>query len=216
MKEYKIGLICGRFSHIHNGHKLIIDESIRLCDRTVILLGSSQESNTLRNPFSADFRIELIKKVYNNSNIEIVKLPDLTHEYNITHKWGQYVIDKTKESIGTFADLLVSGNDSERRKWFSEKQLEGVTELLIDRTKIKISATELRGELIVNDKENWAKYVPKEIVNQFDEIRQKLLEVPIYQKILEELGQDITIENFKKVYEKYEKEDKEIKMMHNS
>lgn len=89
MKKYKLGLVCGRLAHIHNGHKLIIDESIKLCNRTIILLGSSQESNTLRNPFTADFRIELIKKVYKDSkNIEIVKLPDLTNELDLTQEWG--------------------------------------------------------------------------------------------------------------------------------
>ena len=31
MKKYKLGMICGRFGHIHNGHKLIIDTGIELC-----------------------------------------------------------------------------------------------------------------------------------------------------------------------------------------
>jgi len=91
-------MICGRFGHIHNGHKLIIDTGIELCEKVLLLIGSSQESHTLRNPFIADFREELIKKVYgDNQNIKIAKLQDLTNEYDITHDWGQYVIDKTIE-----------------------------------------------------------------------------------------------------------------------
>ena len=45
MKQYKLGMVCGRFSHIHKGHELIINKSIELCEKTLILVGSSQEIN---------------------------------------------------------------------------------------------------------------------------------------------------------------------------
>lgn len=213
MKKYKLGMICGRFGHIHNGHKLIIDTGTELCEKVLLLIGSSQESHTLRNPFIADFREELIKKVYgDNQNIKIAKLQDLTNEYDITHDWGQYVIDKTIEYEGNKADLIITGNDEMRKGWFSEEQMKGVTELSIDREKIKISATELRGYILLNNKEEWKKYIPKEIITEFEEIRHHLLEVEIYQKILKEIGEDKTIENYKKIYEKYEIEDKERKI----
>ena len=213
MKKYKLGMICGRFGHIHNGHKLIIDTGIELCEKVLLLIGSSQESHTLRNPFIADFREELIKKVYgDNQNIKIAKLQDLTNEYDITHDWGQYVIDKTIEYEGNKADLIITGNDEMRKGWFSEEQMKGVTELSIDREKIKISATELRGYILLNNKEEWKKYIPEEIITEFEEIRHHLLEVEIYQKILKEIGEDKTIENYKKIYEKYEIEDKERKI----
>jgi len=89
-----------------------------------------------------------------------------------------------------------------RKGWFSEEQMKGVTELSIDREKIKISATELRGYILLNNKEEWKKYIPKEIITEFEEIRHHLLEVEIYQKILKEIGEDKTIENYKKIYEK--------------
>lgn len=213
MKKYKLAMLCGRFAHIHNGHKMIIDKGLELCEKVLVLVGSSQESHTLRNPFTADFRIELIKKVYNNNpNIRIEKLEDLTNEYDITYDWGQYVIDKTTEYSGQKADLIITGNDEMRKGWFSEEQMQGVTELSIDRQKIKISATELRGYILLNNKEEWQKYVPKEIITEFEKIRKHLLEVEIYRKILSEIGEEKTIENFKKVYEKYEIDDRERKI----
>jgi len=47
------------------GHKLIIDKAQELSKRVLILVGSASESHTLRNPFTSDFRIELLKKVIN-------------------------------------------------------------------------------------------------------------------------------------------------------
>lgn len=212
MEKHKLGLICGRFQHIHKGHQLIIEESIKQCQKTIILVGSSQESETLRNPFTADFRIQLIKKIYNKPNIIIKKLPDLSNEYDISYKWGQYVIDKTIEFAGEFADIIISGNDEIRKGWFSKEQIKNTKEILIDRKGIEISATKLRGYIITNDKEKWKKYVPKQIHTEFETIRNKLLEINIYKKILKEMGEEINIEKFEKIYEKYEIEDKKIKI----
>ena len=203
MKQYKLGMVCGRFSHIHKGHELIINKSIELCEKTLILVGSSQESHTLRNPFTSQYRIKLIKKIYNKPTIEIKELEDMTNEFDINTTWGQYVIDKT-------IDLIISGNDEMRTKWFSKEQLRGVKELLIDRNTFNISATELRGYILINDKQEWEKYVPKEITEEFEEIREKLLEVPIYKKILQEMPKKYSIENYLKIYKKYEEEDKMI------
>lgn len=215
MKEHKLGLVCGRFGHIHDGHKLIIDKSIELCEKTLVLVGSAQEQGTLRNPFSADFRIRLIKKVYQDKNLYVEKMNDMTNEYDISHEWGEYVINNTKKHIGRFADLIVTGNDDLRRGWFSEEQMKDTKELTINRKELEISATTLRGYLLINDKQSWEKYVPTEIIDEFDDIRQKLLKVEVYREILEKMEKDITIENYKKVYKVYEENDKKQKMKHN-
>ena len=212
MKKYKLGLICGRFCHIHNGHKMLIDKSIEDCEKTLVLVGSAQEEGTLRNPFSADYRIELIKKIYPDNEIRIEKLDDLTNEHDISYEWGQYVIDKTKEYEKDFADLIISGNDSSRKGWFSEEQLKNTEELLINREELPISATELRGYLIIKDKEKWSKFVPEEIQQDFNKIREELLKTKVYQEILDKMGNDLTIENFTKIYNKYKDEDRRMKL----
>lgn len=139
----------------------------------------------------------------------------MTNEYDISFKWGQYVIDNVKKYENEFADLIVTGNDDLRKGWFSEEQMKNTTELLIDRKKLNISATELRGYLILNDKEIWKKYVPKEIENDFNKIREKLLEVREYQEIQEKLKNNPILENFKKIYKAYEEKDKIEKMKNN-
>lgn len=213
MKKHKLGLICGRFSPIHRGHQSIINTSIEKCDKTLIFIGSAQESGTLRNPFSADFRIDLLRKVYPDKNIvQIEKLEDMTNEYDINSIWGQYVIDKTIEATGRKADAIISGNDESRKDWFSKNQMKNVKEILVDRRKVSISATLLRGYILINDKKEYMKYVPKEIIPEFDRIRRELLKSDIYSLILEEMGENLSIENFKKIYNIYEKEDKKIKM----
>lgn len=213
MKRYKLGLICGRFSPIHNGHKMIIDKSLEICDRTLVFVGSAQESGTLRNPFSADFRIDLLRKIYSeNRKLRIEKLDDMTNEYDINSLWGQYVIDKTIECEGRKADAIISGNDESRKDWFSVGQMKNVKEVLLDRRTISISATKLRGYILIGDLRAWKRYVPNEIIPEFDRVREELLKSKIYSLILDEMGENLSIENYEKIYAIYEKEDKKIKM----
>lgn len=213
MKRYKLGLICGRFSPIHNGHKMIIDKSLEICDRTLVFVGSAQESGTLRNPFSADFRIDLLRKIYSeNRKLRIEKLDDMTNEYDINSLWGQYVIDKTIECEGRKADAIISGNDESRKDWFSAGQMKNVKEVLLDRRMISISATKLRGYILIGDLRAWKRYVPNEIIPEFDRVREELLKSKIYSLILDEMGENLSIENYEKIYAIYEKEDKKIKM----
>jgi nicotinamide-nucleotide adenylyltransferase len=197
------------------GHKLIIDKAQELSKQVLILVGSASESHTLRNPFTSDFRIELLKKVYNNKNIRIEKLNDMTNEYDISYEWGEYVIDNVKKHEGKFADIIVTGNDDLRKGWFSKEQMKNTKEILIDRKKLDISATELRGYLLLRDKENWKKYVPEEIIDDFEQIKNKLLEVKEYKEILEKIKNEKTIENFKNIYKKYEEKDKKEKLKNN-
>lgn len=212
MKKYKLGMICGRFSHIHNGHRILIENGLELCDQLLILVGSAQEKYTLRNPFPIEYRIKLIKKVYNNDNLIIERLDDMTNEYDISYDWGEYVINHTKKYAGGVADLIITGNDDLRKGWFSKEQLTNTEELVIDRKLLDISATKLRGYIIINDKENWKKYVPKQIYNDFDEIREKMLKTEEYKKILNEMKENLTISNYRKIYAKYEERDKIKKM----
>ena len=55
-KNLKLGLVLGRYNHIHSGHTEIINQSIKLCEKTLILIGSAKEHGTVRNPFKLQTR----------------------------------------------------------------------------------------------------------------------------------------------------------------
>ena len=82
-KKFKLGLVLGRFQHLHNGHREIIEISRKLCQKTLILIGSCQESGTLRNPFTFETRKKAIGRIYQEDDILIGGLRDLTKENNI-------------------------------------------------------------------------------------------------------------------------------------
>lgn len=210
-KIFDLGLICGRFGHEHIGHIQLFDTCISLCKETLILVGSSQESQTLRNPFSIDTRIKIIQNTYPNldeKTLLIKGIKDLTHEHDITYDWGRYVKSQVELHKGKFADLMVYGNDESRRNWFDPKDLVHTAELIIPRNNINISATKIRGYLLINNEENWKKYVHPNIYNLYNDLRNELLNVPIYQEIYNKIKENPSIENFLNVYKILEKKDK--------
>lgn len=64
MKPYDTGLICGRFQTFHKGHERLVESGLLLCDRLLILIGSSQECGTERNPFNIVTRTNILKEIY--------------------------------------------------------------------------------------------------------------------------------------------------------
>jgi len=60
MKE-KIGCYWGRFNPPHKGHIFLIKKLLKKVKRLVIVVGSSQEKNTKRNPFSGNERKQMIE-----------------------------------------------------------------------------------------------------------------------------------------------------------
>lgn len=180
-KEFELGLVLGRFNHMHKGHTYIIDLSRKMCEKTLILIGSAQEYGTLRNPFKLETRQKVIKKIYNNCDDVIIdSLNDMTNENDICFEWGEYILKNIKEKYGKIPDLMVYGKDETRKNWFSEQDNKKFSELIVERKKINISATELRKYLVNDDENNWKEYVPFEIFDMYDDLREELINLDCY------------------------------------
>ena len=183
MKPFDVAMLCGRFQHIHIGHCHIIDTALSLADRMLILVGSAQETGTLRNPFDIQTRIEMIREVYPFDNVTIKPLNDLTHEEDITPDWGKYVLDNSRRYIHKNPDIFVYGNDESRSKWFDPSDIKSVTEVIVSRAKLDISATKMREFLVKGDIDNWFFYSPPKIHKHCLRLREELLSTPAYKEL---------------------------------
>ena len=185
MKPYDIGLVVGRFQHFHIGHKSLVENAYKLCDRVLILVGSSQEFGTLRNPYPTSTRIDVIREIYgrDNDNLIVKELPDLTNENDITPDWGKYVLKNVRTHIRKAPSLMVYGNDEFRSKWFAPEDIMDTAELVIPRSRIPISATLLREALLKDDFEYWARFVDEKTHKMYDRLRRELLATDPYREL---------------------------------
>jgi len=189
MKPYDVGLVVGRFQHFHIGHRSLVENAFKLCDRVLILVGSAQESGTLRNPYLPSTRIDVIREIYghDNSVLQVKELNDLTNENDITPDWGKYVLKNVKTHIRKEPSLMVYGNDEFRSRWFAPEDIENTAELVIPRSRIPISATMLRDALVRDDFEYWSRFVDDKTHKMYDRLRAELLSTDPYRELYEQM-----------------------------
>ena len=154
----KRALFIGRFQPFHNAHLLDIKKILKNADEIIIAIGSSQEKNTLENPFSFNERKQMIVNVLKKNKIKNYKVYPIPDLYN-DKKW----VDCITKNIPDFDDVY-SGN-----KWTLEcfKKFGSKTK------KIKlikgISSTTVRDKIIKG--KNWQSLVPNEVADYIKKIK---------------------------------------------
>lgn len=184
MKPYDVGMICGRFQTFHKGHESLVKTGLELCDRVLILIGSAQECGTERNPLNINTRTKMLKEIYgDNLNIMIYGLADLTNENDITPDWGKYLLGNADRYIYKVPELMISGNDEERTRWFAAEDIIDMSQLIVNRGRIPISATQVREYMVKDNRKEWMRWVNPRLHKMYDEIRAELMTVPFYQQM---------------------------------
>ncbi|MDD5111178.1 MAG: nicotinamide-nucleotide adenylyltransferase [Candidatus Altiarchaeota archaeon] len=143
-------LFVGRFQPFHNGHLKAIDYVSRIADSIVIGVGSSQESNTLENPFSYEERKEMIEKSLKvpAAKFSVHPIPDFGDEA----KWVAYI----RANLPAFDTVFT--NAPREKKIFRNANVPVLSVPLYDRT--LCNATDIRRKMSSKDK--WEALVPKE------------------------------------------------------
>lgn len=191
MKPYDVGLICGRFQTYHIGHESLINMGTQLCDRILILIGSSQECGTERNPLNINTRTKMLKEIYGDSpEIMIYALSDLTDENDIRPEWDKYLLENVDRYIYKVPELMITGDDEERNHWFAREDVVDMSQLIVNRGRIPISATQVRKLMVMDDRKEWMKWVNPKLHKMYDEIRRELMTVPYYKEMQIELMKD--------------------------
>ena len=170
-KPFQLGLLVGRFQTFHTGHESMVRTALALCENVGVLIGSSQEHGTVKNPFPWETRAAFFKKVFGES-IMLAPLPDIG--VGNTAKWGEYVLQNAVSAFGRLPDLLVSGKEERRIDWFDSAPGAKVAELYIPKT-IEISASQMRAYFTENDFERWKQFMDPVLWSEFEPLRALVL-----------------------------------------
>lgn len=187
MKPYDTGLICGRFQTFHKGHERLVKTGLLLCDRLLILIGSSQECGTERNPFNIVTRTHILKEIYGDRpEIMIYGIADMTNEDDICPEWGRYLLDNTDRYIHKNPEIMIYGNDDSRSGWFSKADLKNTAELILNRYDMPLSATKVREYMAKDMRKEWMDSVNPRLHKLYDTLREELMTIDFYQKLAQE------------------------------
>jgi len=189
MEQFKLGLIIGRFHHIHTSHEKMIRIALQSCRRVMLIVGSSQISGTERNPFNLHTRMKLIREVFEYEIEEglllLAHTDDMTHEDDHCKAWGDFLINKINMwrahyGVNEEVDCFVYGNDEERSAWFKPEHIEKISHIVLSRQSDNLSATSVRNLLVSNDRTAWKIYSPRPIHKMYPEIRAELMAIEHY------------------------------------
>ncbi len=170
-KAFKLGIIVGRFQTFHTGHQDMVEKACAVCEKVGIFVGSSQESGTMKNPFTFSQRKKMLQKVFGD-RVQIVPLPDIGAGNNA--KWGDYVLQNVRARFGKAPDLLISGKEDRRLDWFDSAAGISVAELYVPKT-IDISATRMREFFLGDNRAAWQRYTPQVLWEDYEAMKEAVL-----------------------------------------
>jgi len=158
----KVALLVMRQQPLHNGHSNLIYKAMLENDKVIVILGSSQEKRTKRNPFSVPERISFMKQVFGESSkLKIMALKDVGAATK--NEWLEYVFANI-EKQGLEQPNRYYAGDEDNAMWYdtinpvTNKQIEVIR---VDRlSSCVMSATEIRNS-IYNGFDSWKKHVPE-------------------------------------------------------
>lgn len=115
MAHKKIGIYIGRFQPFHNGHAQILKRAIRENDSVIVLIGSSYQAATTKNPFTYEERRAMIEAWVNPADVHVKPLRDFP--YNDA-KWIATVQQVVAKVADRDSDITLYGSERDESTWY--------------------------------------------------------------------------------------------------
>ena len=66
----KVGIFLARMQPLHNAHLWLIDKALEENDKVLIVLGSENKVDMLRNPYNINLRKKMLRECYDTKRTE--------------------------------------------------------------------------------------------------------------------------------------------------
>ncbi|MCL2161609.1 MAG: bifunctional nicotinamide-nucleotide adenylyltransferase/Nudix hydroxylase [Betaproteobacteria bacterium] len=100
--HFDAAILIGRFQPFHNGHAALLEQTLKLADRVLVVLGSSFRARNARNPFTWEERAAMIAASFNEADARrIVFIP--VRDYYDDARWAAAVEEGVRVAMQGYA-----------------------------------------------------------------------------------------------------------------
>lgn len=118
-KRYKLAVLIGRYEPAHNGHLSIFKQAALLAEKVQVLVGSSFQPRTIKNPFTfveRKFLIEQMMKDLTN-NYQVSPIQDYSYNDNLWIQEVQATVKAANPGIDD-KEIVIIGHEKDESSWY--------------------------------------------------------------------------------------------------
>lgn len=120
-KKYDYGIVIGRFQPFHLAHQSLIQHSLSLAEKVIVILGSARSASDVKNPFTPAMREEIIRACFPNEANRLIFRAVRDYPYN-DHVWTaevQNIVGEiVKEDEAEHAKIAVVGFFKDKSSYY--------------------------------------------------------------------------------------------------
>lgn len=175
----RYGVFLARMQPVHNAHLYMVRKALSEQERVLVVLGSENKVDMLRNPYHIDLRVEMLRECFTpeeNKRLSVITLPDWSTEsdHEGAKIWGRYFYYNVVSRIGQKRFSIYYSDDiSILDEWFSDtevKQFISYRHFQRDNLFDGLSATKIRQAFIEGDIDYVTQYCPPSVTRRFAEL----------------------------------------------
>lgn len=115
MNNYDYCVFIGRFSPFHKGHYSILEQALKIAKKVVVVIGSASTPRTIKNPWTAIERQEMIKAVFSDDRISFIHMKDYLYNNNL---WVSVLQEKISVATNDSNNVALIGFESDETSFY--------------------------------------------------------------------------------------------------
>lgn len=117
-KEYRFGIYIGRFQPFHLGHLQTLKLALDKAEQIILILGSHRAAPDIRNPWTSDERIEMIRSCLSADDLNRVHFLPIRDWLYSDNLWLAAVQQKVVEITQGASDVVVLGHHKDASSYY--------------------------------------------------------------------------------------------------
>jgi bifunctional NMN adenylyltransferase/nudix hydrolase len=173
-QKYDFGIVIGRFQPFHLAHQKLIEHSLSLAEKVIVIFGSARSAPDVRNPFMPQMREEIIRACFPREADRMIFRAIRDYPYN-DHVWTAEIQNIVSEIVeesdnAEHAKIAIVGFFKDKSSYYLNLFPQWSFEEFYssDKKLLSSNATVIREKYFMDD-DSWRELVP-ETVQRYLEI----------------------------------------------